>query len=102
MIRVRVCVKLLLLSIVTTSATGTYFRKQYGRGLKVAHIYISLAACYTVRLENAVGMSTAPIPALAPVMRTVLPSNLDALKMDIDGQESEVIEFNDQMNDSVG
>jgi len=47
-------------------------------------------------------MSTAPIPALAPVMRTVLPSNLDALKMDIDEQESEVIEFNDQMNDSVG
>ena len=38
-------------------------------------------------------MSTAPIPALAPVMRTVLPSNLDALKMDID--EQEVIEFND-------
>lgn len=29
-------------------------------------------------------MSTAPIPALAPVMRTVLPCNLDALKMDID------------------
>ena len=28
-------------------------------------------------------MSTAPIPALAPVMRTVLPCNLDALKMDI-------------------
>jgi hypothetical protein len=31
-------------------------------------------------------MSTAPIPALAPVIRTVLPSNLDALKMDIGGQ----------------
>ena len=30
-----------------------------------------------------VGMSTAPMPALAPVIRTVLPSNLDALKMDI-------------------
>ena len=76
--------------------SGTYFCKQYGRGLKVARIYISLAACFTVRLENAVvGMSTAPIPALAPVMRTVLPSNLDALKMDIDGQELEVIEFND-------
>lgn len=41
-------------------------------------------------------MSTAPIPALAPVMRTVLPSNLDALKMDID--EQEVIEFNDRMD----
>jgi hypothetical protein len=26
---------------------------------------------------------TAPIPALAPVIRTVLPSNLDALKIDI-------------------
>lgn len=31
--------------------------------------------------------STAPIPALAPVIRTVLPSNLDALKIDIDEQE---------------
>lgn len=30
------------------------------------------------------GMSTAPIPALAPVIRTVLPRNLDALKMDMD------------------
>jgi hypothetical protein len=30
--------------------------------------------------------STAPIPALAPVIRTVLPSNLDALKIDIDEQ----------------
>jgi hypothetical protein len=29
-------------------------------------------------------------------MRTVLPSNLDELKMDID--EREVIEFNDQMD----
>jgi hypothetical protein len=27
---------------------------------------------------------TAPIPALAPVMRTVLPRNLDALKTDMD------------------
>jgi hypothetical protein len=35
-------------------------------------------------------MCTAPIPALAPVMRTVLPSNLDELKTDID--EREVIE----------
>jgi hypothetical protein len=38
-------------------------------------------------------MSTAPIPALAPVMRTVLPSNLEALKMDID--EEEEIEFDE-------
>ncbi len=30
------------------------------------------------------GMSTAPIPALAPVIRTVLPGNLDALKTDMD------------------
>jgi hypothetical protein len=39
-------------------------------------------------------VSTAPIPELAPVMRTVLPSNLEALKMDID--EQEMVEFNDR------
>jgi hypothetical protein len=44
-------------------------------------------------------MCTAPIPALAPVIRTVLPSNLSALKMDIDEQEA--IEFDDQMDNAV-
>ena len=32
-------------------------------------------------------MSTAPIPALAPVIRTVLPRNLDTLKTDMDERE---------------
>lgn len=43
-------------------------------------------SCYqplSASMRKPVGMSTAPMPALAPVIRTVLPSNLDALKMDI-------------------
>lgn len=56
------------------------------------HIYIISRLFYSEISERLLGMYTAPIPALAPVMRTVLPSNLEALKMDIDEQ---VIEFND-------
>ena len=56
------------------------------------YIYIISRLFYSEISERLLGMYTAPIPALAPVMRTVLPSNLEALKMDIDEQ---VIEFND-------
>ena len=42
--------------------------------------YQPLSASMRERVGND---STAPMPALAPVIRTVLPGNLDALKMDI-------------------
>jgi len=35
-------------------------------------------------MERCKASGTAPIPELAPVIRTVLPSNLNALKMDME------------------
>jgi hypothetical protein len=61
---------------------------------KMAVAYVMRERCQPLLLigEYAQKARTAPIPELAPVIRTILPSNLDALKMDMTGQGTTIDE----------